>query len=104
MLAPLRIILFALVALAWPALAFADPCEGALPQRAGVQFSGTVRPCRRVEFGRIEVGQTRFNPGAGIAGRAYAQAIPVANMAGAKAALERIAMGRTAQCVACMRR
>lgn len=33
----------ALLVLALPALAYADPCEGRLPSRAGDTFSGTVR-------------------------------------------------------------
>lgn len=96
----MRTILFAVVALAWPALAFADPCEGELPRRAGVQFSGTVRyvgdgdglcvgpssdPHTWVEVRLADFNAPELNTPSGPA---------------AKAALERIAMGQGAQCVA----
>lgn len=96
----MRIILFALAALAWPAFAFADPCEGDLPQRAGVQFSGTVRyvgdgdglcvgassdPRTWVEVRLADFNAPELNTPLGAA---------------AKAVLERIALGRAAQCVA----
>lgn len=95
----MRTILFALIALAWPALAFADPCEGDLPQRAGVEFSGTVRyvgdgdslcvgassdPRTWVEVRLADFNAPELNTPAGV---------------GAKTALERIAMERAARCV-----
>jgi hypothetical protein len=96
----MRICLFALIALAWPTLSFADPCEGDLPRRAGAQFSGTVRyvgdgdglcigasndPRTWVEVRLADFNAPELNTVAGV---------------NAKAALERIAMGRPAQCVA----
>lgn len=95
----MRIFLTALCLAALPTLAWADPCEGELPQRAGVQFSGTVRyvgdgdglcvgPSSDPRTW-IEVRLADFN----------APELNTRSGAAAKAALERIAMGRGVQCV-----
>lgn len=39
----MRFVVLLLLFLCAPALAFADPCEGPLPRRAGAEFSGIVR-------------------------------------------------------------
>lgn len=96
----MRIWLAAICFAALPSLARADPCEGALPRRAGETFSGQVRYigdgdslCVGQSDDRdtwIEVRLADFNS---------PELVSPAGPA-AKAALERIAMGRTAQCVA----
>lgn len=86
--------------LGWPALALADPCEGALPHRVGESFSGIVRYVGDGDslcVGRtddpatwIEVRLADFN----------APELAASEGRAAKTALERIAMGRMAQCTA----
>lgn len=92
----------ALVLCAWlaPSQALADPCEGDLPSRAGASFSGTVRYVGDGDslcVGQsddastwIEVRLADFN----------APELHSPEGPSAKAALERIALGRPARCVA----
>ena len=83
-----------------PVIAWADPCEGALPRRAGETFAGEVRYIG--DGDSLCVGQAD-NPNTWIEVRlADFNSPELQTPAGpaAKAALERIAMGRTAQCVA----
>lgn len=94
-----RALAVGLVAALAPSIAFADPCEGELPSRAGATFSGTVRYVgdgdslcvgARDPSTWIEVRLADFNA-------------PELNAAGgraAKALLERIALGRVARCTA----
>lgn len=89
-----------LAALALPAVAHADPCEGALPRRAGATFSGIVRYVG--DGDSLCVGEAS-DPGAWIEVRLADFDAPELNAQGgarAKAALERIAMGRHVACVA----
>lgn len=39
----LHVIFIAMAAFLFPSIAHADPCEGPLPQQAGIEFHGTVR-------------------------------------------------------------
>jgi endonuclease YncB( thermonuclease family) len=87
-------------ALAWPALALADPCEAALPRRAGESFSGLVRYVG--DGDSLCVGRTD-DPATWIEVRLADFNAPELNAEGgpaARAALARIAMGRVAECVA----
>lgn len=96
----IRAALIAIVGLALPAIAHADPCEGPLPYRAGETFSGTVRDVG--DGDSLCVGQAS-NPNTWIEVRlADFNAPELRSPQGprAKAALERIALGHTAQCVA----
>ncbi len=95
----IRTLLF-LAVLALPAIAHADPCEGALPRRAGATFSGVVRYVG--DGDSLCVGQTS-DAGAWIEVRLADFDAPELNAQGgarAKATLERIAMGRQVRCVA----
>jgi endonuclease YncB( thermonuclease family) len=96
----MRFIALLLLFLCAPALAFADPCEGALPRRAGETFSGQVRYIGDGDslcVGNsadpstwIEVRLADFN----------APELHADGGAAAKTALERLAMGQNAECVA----
>jgi endonuclease YncB( thermonuclease family) len=93
-------LLVVLAFVAFPAVAFADPCEGQLPHRAGQTFSGTVRYVG--DGDSLCVGQSN-DPNTWIEVRlADFNAPEFHSPTGpqAKAALERIAMGHVAQCVA----
>lgn len=96
----MRIWLAAICFAALPSLAWADPCEGALPRRAGETFSGQVRYIG--DGDSLCVGQTNDRNSWIEVRLADFNSPELASPAGpaAKAALERIAMGRTAQCVA----
>jgi len=74
----MRLWVIAICFAALPAVAWADPCEGSLPRRAGETFSGQVR--------YIGDGDSLC------VGNSSDQA--------AKTALEQLALGRSAQCVA----
>lgn len=39
----MRLVIFSFAMMLWPATAWADPCEGRLPDRPGERFSGIVR-------------------------------------------------------------
>jgi micrococcal nuclease len=85
--------------LAVPTVALADPCEGPLPAR-GTSFSGSVRYVG--DGDSICVGNSG-DPGTWIEVRVadfYAPELHSPGGAQAKAAMERVAMGRTLQCVA----
>lgn len=96
----MRFIVFLLLFLCTPALAFADPCEGPLPRTAGAEFSGVVRYVGDGDslcVGSssdpttwIEVRLADFN----------APELHADGGAAARTALERLAMGQNAQCVA----
>jgi endonuclease YncB( thermonuclease family) len=94
----LRSFLIAAAALMVPAVAHADPCEGALPRHAGETFAGAVRyigdgdslcvgadPNTWIEVRLADFNAPELHDQGGQAG---------------KAALEHIAMGHQAQCVA----
>jgi endonuclease YncB( thermonuclease family) len=96
----MRFIAFLLLFLCKPALAAADPCEGALPRQAGETFSGQVRyigdgdslcvgassdPSTWIEVRLADFDAPELHAEAGQA---------------AKTALEQLAHGRNAQCVA----
>jgi endonuclease YncB( thermonuclease family) len=96
----MRIWLAAVCLAALPTLAWADPCEGALPRRAGETFSGQVRyigdgdslcvgnstdPATWVEVRLADFNAPELHSDLGQA---------------AKTALERLAMGQQARCVA----
>jgi endonuclease YncB( thermonuclease family) len=95
-----RALVIATALWAIPAVAFADPCEGPLPRRAGETFSGTVRYVGDGDslcVGQsgdtdtwIEVRLADFD----------APELHAPGGAAAKAALERITHGREAVCVA----
>jgi endonuclease YncB( thermonuclease family) len=85
---------------ALPAAAWADPCEGALPRQRGETFSGQVRyigdgdslcignssdPATWIEVRLADFNAPELHAEGGLA---------------AKTALERLAMGQNAQCVA----
>jgi endonuclease YncB( thermonuclease family) len=96
----IRILVAALLSAVVPSLAFADPCEGDLPRRTGETFSGIVRYVG--DGDGLCVGQSD-DPNTWIEVRLADFNAPELNASGgaaAKAALERIAMRRTAQCVA----
>ena len=96
----IRTLIIAAFFVALPSVAFADPCEGPLPRRAGETFSGTVRyvgdgdslcvgesadPRSWIEIRLADFDSLELHTPQGTA---------------AKATLERIAMGQTAQCEA----
>lgn len=96
----MRFIVFLLLFLCAPVMAFADPCEGPLPRTAGAEFSGVVRyvgdgdslcvgnssdPSTWIEVRLADFNASELNAPGGEA---------------AKDALERLAMGQHAQCVA----
>ncbi len=95
----MRLWLAALSFAALPAAAWADPCEGALPRRAGETFSGQVRYIGDGDslcIGNssdpstwIEVRLADFN----------APELHADGGAAARAALESAAVGQTAECV-----
>lgn len=92
--------LIALTLIALPTLAYADPCEGELPRRAGESFTGAVRYIG--DGDSLCVGQSS-DPNTWIEVRLADFNAPEFNSQGggaARAALERIAMGRQANCVA----
>jgi len=83
----------------FPALAMADPCEAKLP-KSGTSFSGQVRYVG--DGDSLCVGQTS-DPNEWIEVRAadfYAPELYAPGGRAAKQALERIALGKTIQCVA----
>lgn len=96
----MRCWLVAVFLAALPAVAWADPCEGALPGRPGETFSGQVRYIGDGDslcVGNssdsatwIEVRLADFN----------APELHADGGQAAKTALERLALGRNAQCVA----
>ena len=95
-----RIAIVAIVALALPAIARADPCEGSLPRREGERFVGTVRYVG--DGDSLCVGQSS-DPNTWIEVRLADFNAPELHTAAgpaAKTTLERIAMGHQAQCVA----
>ena len=97
----MRFVLFALMASTWPTLAFADPCEGELPRRAGESFSGVVRYVG--DGDSLCVGAANANADTWIEVRLADFDAPELNAEGGRAAktmLERIAMGRSVQCSA----
>lgn len=96
----LKALLIVVATLALPSIAHADPCEGALPRRAGETFSGTVRYVG--DGDGLCVGQSD-DPHTWIEVRLADFNAPELGAPGGpavKATLERIAMGRQAQCVA----
>ncbi len=96
----LRMLAFTVFAVAVPALAWADPCEGPLPRAAGDTFSGTVRYVG--DGDSFCVGRSS-DPNTWIEVRLADFNAPELHSAGgsrAKAALEHVAMGRSASCVA----
>lgn len=96
----MRFVVFLLLFVCRPALASADPCEGPLPRTAGAEFSGVVRYVGDGDslcVGNssdpvtwIEVRLAGFN----------APELRAGGGAAARTALERLAMGQSAQCVA----
>ncbi|MFO1016775.1 MAG: hypothetical protein U1E03_04200 [Hyphomonadaceae bacterium] len=83
-----------------PAVAWADPCEGSLPRRAGESFSGQVRYIG--DGDSLCVGRSS-DPSTWIEVRLADFNAPELHDQGgeaAKHALERLAMGQNAQCVA----
>lgn len=96
----MRILLAAICLAALPTLAWADPCEGALPRRAGETFSGQVRYIG--DGDSLCVGNSS-DPATWIEVRLADFNAPELHADGgqaAKTALERLAMGQNAQCVA----
>ncbi|MCC6788732.1 MAG: nuclease [Hyphomonadaceae bacterium] len=96
----MRVWLIAICFAALPAVAWADPCEGALPRRAGETFSGQVRYIG--DGDSLCVGSSS-DPSTWIEVRLADFNAPELHAQGgetAKDALERLAMGRNAQCVA----
>lgn len=89
-----------LLALAVPAIAHADPCEGDLPDRAGQAFSGSVRYVG--DGDGLCVGAS-VNPSTWIEVRLADFDAPELNASGGRAArdrLRRLVMGRQLDCVA----
>jgi endonuclease YncB( thermonuclease family) len=96
----LRSLLVSAAAFAMPGVAVADPCEAPLPRRAGEQFSGTVRYIG--DGDSLCIGRSD-DPATWIEVRLADFNAPELNDEGgrvAKRALERLAMGRSTQCVA----
>lgn len=96
----MRFVVFLLLLLCAPALALADPCEGALPRRAGQAFGGEVRYIG--DGDSLCVGASS-DPSTWIEvrlGDFDAPELHADGGAAARAALRRIAMGHNAQCVA----
>lgn len=95
-----KALLLVAAVIAAPSFARADPCAGALPRRAGETFSGAVRYVG--DGDGLCVGPSD-DPGTWIEVRLADFNAAELNSPGgpaAKALLERIAMGRQAQCVA----
>lgn len=95
----MRFIVF-LLFLCAPVLAFADPCEGPLPSTAGAEFSGVVRYVG--DGDSLCIGASR-DPATWIEVRLADFNAPELHSEGgqaARAALERLAMGQQARCVA----
>ncbi|MBL8551000.1 MAG: hypothetical protein JNJ73_13520 [Hyphomonadaceae bacterium] len=81
-------------------MAFADPCEGPLPRRVGAEFSGVVR---YVGDGDSLCVGTSSDPADWIEVRLAdfdAPELHADGGAAARTALERLAMGQNARCVA----
>ncbi|HYD72510.1 MAG TPA: nuclease [Candidatus Binatia bacterium] len=96
----MRFCLAAICFVALPAVAWADPCEGALPRRAGETFSGQVRYIG--DGDSLCVGNSS-DPSTWIEVRLADFNAPELHADGgeaAKRALERLALGQNAQCVA----
>ena len=96
----MRVWLIAVCLAALPAVAWADPCEGALPRRAGETFSGQVRYIG--DGDSLCVGNSS-DPSTWVEVRLADFNAPELHAQGgeaAKDALERLAMGQNAQCVA----
>jgi len=96
----MRLCLAAICFVALPAVAWADPCEGALPRRAGETFSGQVRYIG--DGDSLCVGNSS-DPSTWIEVRLADFNAPELHAEGgeaAKTALERLALGQNTQCVA----
>ena len=96
----MRIWLAAIFVAALPTLAWADPCEGPLPHRAGETFSGRVRYIG--DGDSLCVGNSS-DPSTWIEVRLADFNAPELHAQGgeaAKDALERLAFGQDAHCVA----
>lgn len=96
----MRFWLIAIFFAALPAVAWADPCEGPLPRRAGETFNGSVRYIG--DGDSLCVGNSP-DPSTWIEVRLADFNAPELHAQGggaAKDALERLAMGQNAQCVA----
>jgi endonuclease YncB( thermonuclease family) len=96
----MRFIVFLLLFLCAPVMAFADPCEGSLPRRAGETFSGQVRYIG--DGDSLCIGNSS-DPSTWIEVRLADFNAPELHAQGGQAArhaLERLAMGENAQCVA----
>ncbi len=96
----MRLWVIAICFAALPAVAWADPCEGPLPRRAGETFSGQVRYIG--DGDSLCVGNS-YDPTTWIEVRLADFNAPELQAQGgesAKDALERLAMGQNAQCVA----
>lgn len=96
----MRLWLIAICFAALPAVAWADPCEGALPRRAGESFSGQVRYVG--DGDSLCVGDSS-DPTTWIEVRLADFDAPELHADGgqaAKRALEQLTLGRDAQCVA----
>jgi endonuclease YncB( thermonuclease family) len=96
----MRFWLMAICFAALPAVAWADPCEGPLPRRAGETFSG---PVRYIGDGDSLCVGSSSDPSTWIEVRLADFNAPELHAQGgeaAKHALERLAMGQNAQCVA----
>lgn len=93
-------ILFVLFGLCCPAFAWADPCEGPLPHRAGAIISGVVRYIG--DGDSLCIGQSN-DPDTWVEVRLADFNAPELSSPGglaAKAALEQVAGARQARCVA----
>ena len=96
----MRVWLIAICFAAFPVVAWADPCEGSLPRRAGETFSGQVRYIG--DGDSLCVGNSS-DPSTWIEVRLADFNAPELHAQGgeaAKDALVRLAMGQNAQCVA----
>lgn len=96
----MRLWLIAICFVALPAVAWADPCEGALPRRAGESFSGQVR---YVGDGDSLCVANSSDPATWIEVRLADFDAPELHADGgqaAKIALEQLTLGRHVQCVA----
>lgn len=97
----MRFVLFLLLCLCAPAVAFADPCEGPLPRTAGAEFSGVVRYVG--DGDSLCVGAAGAPPSTWIEVRLAdfnAPELSAADGPAARALLRRIALGRQATCIA----
>jgi endonuclease YncB( thermonuclease family) len=96
----MRLWVIAICFAALPTVAWADPCEGSLPRRAGETFSGQVRYIG--DGDSLCVGNSS-DPSTWIEVRLADFNAPELHAQGGEAAkdsLERLAMGQNAQCVA----